>query len=133
MNLYLSKDNSALLKGFAIILILLGHLGIAPTAYYGVAIFLIVSGYGLYISFEKNGLNCFFRKRLFKVLIPYWIVTILWILIDYILELNVYSKKELLFSFLGFFNKIDVTMWFISFIIFWYVCFWATFRISKRK
>lgn len=42
----------------------------------GVALFLICSGYGLEMSYSKNGLNGLWKKRILRLCIPFWIVQI---------------------------------------------------------
>ena len=76
--LNLDNNKSLFLKGIAILLVLIGHtfgsnykLGV-----FGVNLFLILSGYGIYKSFNKNGLKDYFKKKIEKVYIPYLLVTI---------------------------------------------------------
>lgn len=45
--------------------------GIEYPAGVGVSLFLILSGYGIELSVKKNGLNKFWIKRFFRVLVPY--------------------------------------------------------------
>ncbi len=75
----LSRTNTLALKGFAAIGILVFHIllgyDISPVInMWGglfVAVFLILSGYGLEESFRKNGLEGFWLKRLEKVVLPF--------------------------------------------------------------
>lgn len=56
LNFYLniSEDGTQVLKGIAIILVILGHLGyLDMPGVGGVHIFLILSGYGIYCSVKK--------------------------------------------------------------------------------
>ena len=70
--LALSRDVSAMLKGIAILLVLLGHTGVVRMGGAGgVALFLIVSGYGLHCSWESGGPEGYWRKRAQKVWLPY--------------------------------------------------------------
>lgn len=90
----------------------------------GVGIFLLLSGYGLTQSYIKSGIIGFFKKRLLAVILPYSIVMIIWIFVDYILG-NKYRILTIGTSILGlnFKSVIDVTMWYISFLILWYIAF----------
>jgi len=84
------------IRGLAITLIILNHVCYytdpAPSLYViwseagmiGVAIFLILSGYGLCISLEKKGIQSFFTNRIAKILIP----LILALSFDVVLQLN---------------------------------------------
>ena len=138
----LNKKGTDQLKGLAILLVVLGHLFVTKffdssshTVNYlgaqGVAIFLILSGYGLTKSFQKQGIDrSFLTRRLQTVLIPYSFVTLIWILLD-AFQGNTYSVKTLILSLIGFDFQltIDATMWYISFILMWYVIFFFTFKL----
>lgn len=117
LNNYFSKHTTNNLKAVAIILVILGHLGfINKSGEWGVGIFLLLSGYGLTQSYIKSGIIGFFKKRLLAVILPYSIVMIIWIFVDYILG-NKYRILTIGTSILGlnFKSVIDVTMWYISF------------------
>lgn len=64
------------LKGIAIVIIILSHtMGcftrvFTPLGGIGVAMFLILSGYGLNESFKRNGIGSFWKKRFLRVWIP---------------------------------------------------------------
>lgn len=131
---YLNRDWSNQLKGIAIILILLGHLQIIRHASaWGVAIFLIVSGFGLTQSYSKNGIDNFFKKRISKVLLPYFIVTLIWIITDAFIGIK-HSIVATILTLLGInFNaEFDKTMWYITFILLWYLLFYLTFKFVKN-
>ncbi len=79
--IWMDRDFTTTIKGLAILTVVWAHTGaklgvggIQFIAGIGVALFLICSGYGLEISCEKNGLKDFFKKRLLKVCVPFWIV-----------------------------------------------------------
>ena len=70
------KGTSNLIKVIASFLVTLGHLNFIKNAgIYGVSLFLIISGYGLFISQSNNGLYNFWYKRASTVLLPYSILT----------------------------------------------------------
>ena len=78
---WMDRNYTTAIKGFAILTVVWAHSGaklgvggIQFIAGIGVALFLICSGYGLEISYEKNGLNGFWKKRFLKICIPFWIV-----------------------------------------------------------
>ena len=65
---WMSRDYTNALKGFAILTVLWAHTGawsgvegIQFIAGIGVALFLLCSGYGLQIAFEKTGLKGFWK------------------------------------------------------------------------
>ena len=77
------------LKGIAIVIIILCHtMGcftrvFTPLGGIGVAMFLILSGYGLNESFKRNGIEGFWVKRFSRVWIPYFFaVTLVWLLLE---------------------------------------------------
>ena len=135
LNNYFSKHTTNNLKAVAIILVILGHLGfINKSGAWGVGIFLLLSGYGLTQSYIKSGIIGFFKKRLLAVILPYSIVMIIWIFVDYILG-NKYRILTIGTSLLGlnFKSVIDVTMWYISFLILWYIAFFCIFKLIKNN
>lgn len=83
MNLF-PVDRTVTMRGIAIFLIILSHIiGLfqiryaTPLGGTGVAIFLILSGYGLRESFSKKGLLGFWKNKFLNVYIPYFIVELL--------------------------------------------------------
>lgn len=81
---FLSYPISNLLRGIAILLVVLQHVsGQLETNIFtpggtGVAIFLLLSGFGLNESFKKKGFMSFWENRVCKVFIPYFLlITIL--------------------------------------------------------
>jgi peptidoglycan/LPS O-acetylase OafA/YrhL len=63
-NNFLSIETTTQIRGCSILLILLGHMALihGNFPYIGAATFLIISGFGLINSYQKNGLDGFFRK-----------------------------------------------------------------------
>lgn len=136
----ISRDNTVQLKAIAIIIVMIGHLitvnktpfpnELRWIASFGVTIFLFLSGYGLMKSFEKNGLNGFFKKRFLTVLAPFYIMT------TFTYFINGGDKNTLrdLFKTYTFTNldmNIDATMWYIYFIAIWYVAFYVAARFLR--
>lgn len=67
-------------RGIAILLImtqhLAGHLGtniFTPFGGIGVAIFLVLSGFGLNESFKKNGINGFLTRKFYRIWLPFFL------------------------------------------------------------
>ena len=64
----IEKEASLALKGIAILLVLLRHLGYVPWSDAGgVNLFLILSGYGLTCSIGENGLKDYGIKKFHKI------------------------------------------------------------------
>lgn len=138
----LDKQSTEKLKGIAILLVVFGHLFVTkffnianPNVKYlgaqGVALFLILSGYGLTQSFLKKGIDRSFLVRRGKtVLLPYFLVTLIWIVLDYVFG-TVYPFKTEVLALIGFdfSGSLDATMWYIAYILIWYILFYITFRL----
>lgn len=138
----ISKTSTSSLKGIAILLVVVGHLvtnrflpwphELRYFASFGVSIFLILSGYGLAASYNKNGLDNFFKKKFIGVYFPFMLSTIL---------LSIFSMKMLIsplnvlttLAFINFDLTLDGTMWYIYFIAIWYVFFFFSFRATSNN
>ncbi len=97
----------------------------------GVDLFLLMSGYGLTVSMLKKNLSIleFYRRRLTKVFIPFWLVlTILFIADEDILHIT-YTTKYILESFVEWFpqarafDDVDSPLWYINWLVMFYVLF----------
>jgi peptidoglycan/LPS O-acetylase OafA/YrhL len=96
----------------------------------GVAIFLILSGYGLCISLGTKGIQNFFTNRISKILIP--LILALSLLQFLYLTLTpdggtiLLALPNILFSM----YSLDRKTWFIIFILFWYCLLYLTYRFK---
>ena len=131
------------MKGIAILIIIVHHVAIvmgnagylslfSRLGFPSVAIFLVLSGYGIFLSIEKKGLNNFFSKRVMRVYIPFILAMTCKILIfDYFI-LNKRSSvgNSLLNIFLAP-STLDMNMWFIVYILFWYCITYVIFSLNK--
>ena len=144
----ISKKETNIIKAIGILLVVIGHTSIQMTGRfeflsimnemgaYGVAIFLIISGYGLTKSAQEHGINAktFWKKRVKTVFIPYIIVTLTWIFLGALYGIK-YPVNGIFLAILGFdFTRaIDGTMWYISFIVCWYIVFFIAFCGKKKS
>lgn len=138
----LNKDITTNLKGFAILVVMLGHLVTANKsslnydlrffAAFSVSIFLILSGYGLSVSYLSNGLKDFFKKRLSGVILPYALVTIIVSIVYGILFVDPMRVLRAI-TLTNPQNPIDGTMWFIYYISMWYILFFISYSIFHNK
>lgn len=125
--LSLDRSKSGILRGVAILLVLLGHTGLVRMGGAGgVALFLLLSGYGLNSSCEQRGLGEFWQRRLRKVWLPYLFVGVLDVLV-----LKPRGAGAVLCTLLGLDLGLhaDATMWYISYIFFWYLAYWLLARL----
>lgn len=127
----LSRDKSEVIKGIAIIFVFIHHLGnrytrvFTPLGGIGVALFLLMSGYGLSISYENtkrisgSGLKAFWRKRFIGVWIPYILIE----LASFSLKENLTIKSILLdFTLLRPLFRLG---WYLNYLLLWYIVFWV--------
>lgn len=134
-NNLLSYECTNEIRGIAIILVILGHANlIKEGGAWGVSLFLILSGFGLMLSYLKNGLNNFFIKKIRRVILPYSFVTFLCILADKLLFHKNYGLFKSLIYVLGFGFKspVDGTMWYITYLIIWYITFYIIFKFDIK-
>lgn len=125
----LEKDDSKYLKGVAILTVLFAHAakaygigGVQWIAAIGVSIFLILSGYGIYKSYETNGLKNYWIKKVKKVLIPYLVVMIIGDLIVQTRKIEMLKDVSIIAS----------NQWYISFQLLWYIFFFLTVFVVKK-
>lgn len=127
---FLNFDFTNCLRGISILMIMIGHISgtmdtvlFSPLGGTGVALFLFISGFGLNESFKKNGLKGYWKKKITRVLIPYFIViTILWIVkYDFI-------WWKYLLDIIG----LKTHYWFIAYLIKWYIAFWLFSRFFNK-
>ncbi|SUY46578.1 putative acyltransferase [Clostridium putrefaciens] len=133
---FLSKTNTDQLKGVAILLVILGHMGIISYAgAYGVGIFLVLSGFGLTQSYLKSGTENFIRKRINKIIIPYMIITLIWFAIEKLRFGTSYSVKHTIKTLIGLNaqSPLDASMWYVTFLIYWYIAFYLIFSLPQRN
>jgi len=139
------------LKGLAILAVVFSHIGyflayqheflfpLTVLAGVGVNIFLFLSGLGLTISSFKKDLSVwsFYKQRLLKLFVPFWLILILFFTADYFfLNIN-YSWQFISKAFLGIFTTADLyhdvnsPLWYFTLILFYYAIFPLVF--SKKR
>lgn len=143
-------DTTQELKGFAIMAILLAHVGyylaedtrflfpLSVLAGVGVDLFLFLSGFGLTISALKKPLSIaqFYGRRMSKLYVPLWITLAVFFTLDFLLLGKSYSFTYLWHSFAGYFatanlySDINSPLWYITFILILYLLFPLVF--SKK-
>ena len=119
----LSFDNTTVMRGIAILMVVIHHLSLwfgtnVLTSWGGggVAIFMIISGYGLTMSYQKSGVKRFWWKRFVGIFIP-WLVVILmtmqpWNLLGF----------QWFWEYLFF---IDHGPWYMQYLFVWYILFFV--------
>ena len=136
---FLDFSQTEQLKGLAMLFVVIGHFWyhvcnehriFLYMGDYAVTLFLLLSGYGLMSSnmLHKVNLREFVRKRLIKIFIPYWLVTIGIILADYILLQRQSPPRELILTFSGInmpetLQHFEYARWFITLLLLYYLAF----------
>ena len=127
---FMSKDYTTILKGVAILLIMISHFSslweggrfMTPLGGTGVALFLLASGYGLNESYKRSGLVHFWRKRMSKVYFPYAIAVLIFLPFKWSGWTNLVEQ----------FTCLKCTYWFIPYILACYVLFWFVSRLFPK-
>lgn len=133
-----NKDKTDVYKGIAIVMILIAHTmgrfgkGIVlftPFGGIGVAIFLILSGFGMHSSWIRNTNidrydKCYWRKRIVSVWIPYTIFELLTYWPFHKFDVALFVLDILLIKPL-YYNG-----WFLQYIALWYIVFYVIQRIG---
>ena len=129
---WLDRNYTTAIKGFSILTVVWAHSGarlsvegIQFIAGIGVALFLMCSGYGLEVSYEKNGLKGFWRKRLLGVCLPFWTVELVGLLAT-----GNFSAKTYLLDFC-FLRPATGYGWFMGYIVICYLIFYAVKKLVK--
>ena len=119
-------------RGIAILLImtqhLAGHLGtniFTPFGGIGVAIFLVLSGFGLNESLKKNGINGFLTRKFYRIWLPFFLFYIF---------LYLYKEKLDIISFIKNIFSIEQSgyYWYIHYLLRCYITFWIISKYIKR-
>ena len=126
---WMDKNFTTAIKGFSILTVVWAHAsgrlgvgGIQFIAGIGVALFLLCSGYGLEISYKRNGLKGFWKKRLLGVCLPFWLVEFCGLLIS-----GKFFLKTFLLDF-AFLKPATSYGWFMGYIITCYLIFYVIKR-----
>lgn len=121
---WFSKKCTTTIKGISILTVLWAHIcfaiginGVQFIAATGVSLFLFLSGYGISKSVEKNGLKFFWCKRIVKVIIPIWILELIWELTTCSFSIENYLKACL---------SLRAGGWFVVYILECYLVFYFT-------
>lgn len=127
--IWMDRHFTQAIKGFSILTIIWAHAGaklgvegIQFIAGIGVALFLICSGYGLEKSYKRNGLKEFWRKRIFQVCIPFWVVEFTGLIL-----IGAFSLKNFVLDFI-FIKAATAYGWFMGYLI---ICYGIYFLIKK--
>lgn len=132
----ISKKDTIMLKGIAILMVITQHIGQAfhvsivnPLGPIGVFIFLFLSGYGLSVSYEKNGVKKYLSKRIIKVYIPYLLSIALFCLWLVFLQKNI--SWQIIVEYMFLISLPQGSFWFLIILFFWYAVFYLLTYVYK--
>ena len=135
---FLDIGHTDQLKGAAILLVIVGHLWIHVAGLtvfpllgdYSVCMFLILSGFGLTASLTKKTFSWenWVYRRFYRIIVPYWILTLCWLIADQLFLDRSYSWQQIFFTifgmnFSGALKSLDYARWYITLLLIWYVAF----------
>ena len=125
-NEYLNKKYTNCIKGICAIMVVMNHM-FEESRLWGilaVAIFFFYSGYGLMYEYcnKKDYFKGFWKKRFKKVILPFWITNVFYILVFIFVKNRSYTILEIILSF--FTASIMTTGWYIIAAIVMYVIFY---------
>ncbi len=133
----IKRQTTTILKAIAIIAVVSGHLGLIHRGgAIGVSIVLVISGYGLTKSWDKNTGVLFWKKRLTSVWVPYFLWTVLLISVCTLFgkyRLNGMKTTDYVLTLLGLHPTpiLDPTMWYIPYIFLCYALLFAVYSIFR--
>lgn len=146
VNIFFDKDETAIIKGICIIVVMLTHYSTRATnpsilfylwfsGYLAVAVFLLVSGYAMYMQFKKKG-EAFFEGFIFhrciRLLLPFFVVSTLMSL------LNRVSIGKYLYNLVTLQipkNNVETfgVTWFLVAMLFFSISFFVCFKYMSEK
>ncbi len=139
----ITRDDTQEIKGFAILAVIAIHIWYSlinrweflhPLSSFwgvGVDLFLFLSWYWLTLSMMRSPLSIgeFYKKRLFKIFLPFWILLFLLFLCDALILSTLYSWTTIWQSFFVYFPSADIwndfnsPLWYMTWLIFFYILF----------
>jgi membrane-bound acyltransferase YfiQ involved in biofilm formation len=145
---YLAKDNTDVLKGLSVVIIIITHLflfsannGIIITfflklGYLSVAIFLFVSGYGLMFRFAQKKDEYFkgyFKNKILKLYLIFFSANIVCTLLRNIFFNTKYGITDIIKSSLLMNFSDGRELWFVSAILYFYIAFYIAFKFFDKN
>ena len=103
-------------------------IGLSWTGYIVVSLFFGISGYGLSFQMEKsqgNYINDFLRKRLPKILVPFWTSNVVYVLVRLFLYHEYLSVGSIVKYIIGL-QLINTNAWYVVSLLILYLAFWLS-------
>lgn len=136
----LTFEQTNILRGLAILVIIIHHVSLRTAdpngliafynlGHFGVGIFLALSGYGLAESYKKKQVAHYFENKLLKIYFPFVFTVLLFILLNFTIGSHNLRLADLPFFVVGL-TIFDGSYWYLQYLFFLYLAFWAIFRTS---
>lgn len=139
------------LKGLGILTVIFSHISYMLVTDYtflsplniaagiGVDLFLFMSGYGLTVAMLKKPLSTldFYKRRLIKVMIPFWVVLFILFVANAVFLNITYPLPYMVQSFLGWFphaygyEDVNSPFWYITWMLMFYALFPVLFMAER--
>lgn len=134
----IGRDVSMFMRGIGTLLVVFAHYAqwyitvadsnavwqlLSKAGRYGVAIFFLVSGYGLVCSARKGLDADWVRRRVFNVYIPYLCIEG----VIHLLERSQWTLNRIIRYFLG------MDAWFVFVIVIFYLLFWIVWKFCEHR
>lgn len=154
---FISKNDSLIIKGIAILMMVIHHLFTFPDRTYRggylsicivnntpieyylgeigkicVSIFLFIGGYGIYKIYKEDVKYQQIIKRIIKLYINYWVVFIIFVPLGILLEKVDIDLKELFLNFIAVSSSINNEWWFFIDYIVLVACYPLIVKIIDR-
>ena len=148
---YLSRDNTQIINGIFIIIVFLSHSRqyVQFTSFFDmqvigilkwmsqlmVATFLFFSGYGIYESIKRKGMeyiDSIPTKRFGKTFRNFAFAVCLYVIVRYIATRKTFSISTILLSFLGY-KTVGNSNWYMMAIFILYIITYVSFKICKNR
>lgn len=132
---FFSFECSTVLKGTAIVFVIFGHRGLIDCAgSWGVLIFLVLSGYGIFKSTQQKGLDGFWHNRVIGVFVPYVLFSVFQLGLS-IVKGEAFGVENVFCTVTGldFGFNLDPTMWYISYIFACYAIFYVAWHFYWQR
>lgn len=142
---YMTLEQTKILRGIFAMVILFDHIAQHTSdgilfkffmymGYLSVGIFFFLSGYGLTVSYIHKGeiyLSTFFKKRINKLIIPYFVVTVIYIIGRNAIYDNI--TIEYLMGIMKQGSLIVSYSWYVVSLFYYYLMFYFACKIAKKK
>lgn len=143
---FFAKDETTIIKGICIMIVVFTHYGnrMKPQSlmywynmfgYLSVSIFLLISGYAMYIQYQKKQ-KAFFEhfliNRCFRMIFPFVLISVVMSLVNRI-PINKFFRNLVTLQIPRGRDETFGVTWFLVAMLFFSICFYFCFKYMKEK